>query len=155
MEYPKPEPRQKIPAKKKQQSDRMKLLNAEYSRVLDEIDQEREPCCENCGANSFDHSHLIPRNYNDYAYMNEKSNIRRNCRRCHHAWEAGKMHLFPKIGKFYMEIVDTLDHQYWRQKRMQAAKALHKFKKENWLPISQGMVKIPVWLEELVADIEF
>jgi hypothetical protein len=43
--------------------------NAKYHEVLDEIDQERHPWCECCGANSFEHSHLIPRAFNSYTYM--------------------------------------------------------------------------------------
>lgn len=147
MEYLKPEPRQKIPAKKKQQSDRMAKLNAEYRLALEEIDQEREPQCENCGANSFDHSHLIPRNYNNYAYMAVTANIRRNCRTCHLAWEAGKLYLFPKVGQLYLDIVETLDEQYYRQKVEQFRKRMEEYKAKNWLALSNGSLKLPKWVE--------
>jgi len=139
----------KNPGKLKQQSDRMAQLRAEYSRVLEEIDQERHPFCENCGANSFEHSHLVPRNFNDYAYMNVKANIRRNCRECHRNWEQGHVHLFPKIGNIYLDIVESLSPQYHRQKVAQFLKRLEEYREKNWLALSNGQLMLPGWVEEI------
>ena len=144
------------PEKKSRQirkvSDEAARRNAEYSRVLEEIDQERHPWCEESGEYSFDHSHLIPRNYNNYAYMCVKKNIRRNCRRIHLAWESGRLWELPNLGGKYMEIVKSLDHQYYRQKLAQVVKVVEKYKKDNWLQFSQGVLRLPDWLEELIKD---
>lgn len=129
-------------------TDRMAKLNAEYSRVLQEIDQERHPWCENCGEHSFDHSHLIKRDFNNHAYMNVKANIRRNCRADHHAWEAGKLWKFPKLGPLYLEIVKELDEQYYRQKVEQFRKRLVEYKDKNWLALSNKQLTLPDWVEQ-------
>ncbi len=142
----------KNPGTIKKVSDDAARRNAEYHKVLEEIDQERHPWCENCGKNEWDHSHLIPRAYNGYAYMNNPINIRRNCRDCHRAYESGKLWLFPKIGGHYMEFIKSLDHQYYLQKLAQVVKVAEKYKKDNWLQFSQGVLRLPDWLEELIKD---
>lgn len=130
----------------------MARLNAEYRLVLDEIDQERHPWCENCGAHSFEHSHLIKRDFNDYAYMNVKANIRRNCRDCHLAWENGKLWVFEKLGPLYLEIVRELDEQYHRQKMEQFRKRLDEYRKKNWLALSNGQLKLPDWVGPVMEE---
>lgn len=126
----------------------MQRLNAEYRQVLDEIDQERHPWCENCGKPAFDHSHLIKRDFNNYAYMNIKANIRRNCRDCHIAWEAGRLWVFEKLGPIYLEIVHDLDEQYHRQKMEQLRRRLEEYKEKNWLALSNGQLKLPKWVDQ-------
>lgn len=150
--YPKQIREPKISAKKKQQSDKMAKLSAEYHKILGEIDQERHPWCENCGKNEFDHSHLVKRDFNNYAYMNVKANIRRNCREDHLAWEAGKLWLFPKLGPIYLEIVKELDEQYHRQKMEQFRKRLEKYKNDNWLALSNKQLKLPDWIGPLMEE---
>ena len=81
------------------QTDKLRLINQKVSLAIDEIDQEREPCCEECGINQFDHSHLIPRAFGDYAYSDIKENIRRQCREHHVSWEQGRLYLLPKSGE--------------------------------------------------------
>lgn len=140
--------KQKTPAKIKKVSSEAAARNAEYHRVLDEIDQERNPWCESCGEKSFEHSHLLPRAYNNYAYMNVPANIRRNCRTCHINYENGNLHLIT-LGEYYLEIVHSLDEQYFRQKMAQFEKRLEEYKKKNWLAISNGTIKIPKWVDEV------
>lgn len=155
MEYPKPEPRQKIPAKKKQQSDRMKLLNAEYSRILEEIDQERDPVCQGCGKPEFSHSHSIPRNYKAHAYLSEKKNIWRLCQYCHASiYELGYVWMLD-CGEEIMANILACDEDYYRQKVMQVAKRLDFYSKKNWLSISQGNTVVPKWVKKMVSDICF
>lgn len=134
-------------------SDRIKVLNAEYHKVLDEIDQERHPWCEETGDPMYEHSHLIPRNYKNYAFMNVKANIRRNCREVHLNWEAGRIHLI-NLGREYLEIVKSLDEQYYRQKMEQFRKRYEEYKSKNWLAISNGSVKVPGWVEEMLQNFQ-
>lgn len=143
----------KNPGKIRKVTNEMAARNAEYHRVLDEIDQEREPVCEDTGIPSFEHSHLIPRNYKDYAFMNVKENIRRNCREVHLNWESGKVYLI-RLGKEYLEIVRSLDEQYYRQKMEQFRKRYEEYKNKNWLAISNGSVKVPGWVEEMLQNFQ-
>ncbi len=126
--------------------------NAEYHRVLEEIDQECEPICEECEIPEFSHSHLIKRDFNGHAYMSVKNNIRRNCRHHHTAWETGKLWLFPKMGPEYLKIVKELDEQYYKQKMSQFIKNLDKYRQSNWLALSNGQLKLPDWVEPVVYE---
>lgn len=147
--YPKPEKVVKKSRKIPHQSKSMQVKNAEYHKVLDEINQDRHPWCECCGVNSFEHSHLVPRAFNAHAYMSVKKNIRRNCRECHLNWENARLHLMPRdVGRIYLEIVQSLDEQYYRQKVMQFAKNYEKYREKNWLAISNETIVIPKWVDE-------
>ncbi len=127
----------------------MQVKNAEYHKVLEEIDQERHPWCECCGVNSFEHSHLLPRNYNAHAYMSVKKNIRRNCRECHLNWESGKLYLLAKnFGQKYLRIVFSLNEQYGQQKIEQFRKRLEEYRTKNWLAISNDTIVLPEWTKE-------
>jgi len=144
----------KNPGKIPHQSKAMQVKNAEYHRVLEEIDQEREPICQGCGKPEFEHSHSLPRNYKDHAFLSDKRNIWRLCRECHVGYENG--YVWPlKCGKKLMQNIWKLDLQYYSQKVMQVAKRLDAYKKANWLAISQKSIIIPDWIEELVSDIQF
>jgi len=137
------------------QSKAMQARNAEYHRVLDEIDQERQPVCQGCGKPEFQHSHSIPRNFKDHAYLSNKKNIWRLCQHCHASlYELGYVWIL-KCGVEIMQNIWRLDEDYYRQKVMQVAKRLDSYKKKNWLAISQGNVVIPEWVEEMVSDIHF
>lgn len=114
----------------------------------DEIDQEREPWCEECEIPEFDHSHLIPKAFNGYAYMSVKDNIRRNCRHHHTAWECGKLWEFPKMGVKYLQIIQSLDEQYYRQKVEQFRKRLTEYRNKNWLALSNKQLVLPDWVEQ-------
>lgn len=138
----------KNPGKIKQVSNEAAKRNAEYHKVLDEIDQERHPWCEESGIRDFEHSHLIPKAFNDYAYMCVKKNIRRNSRQIHVAWECGRLWELPKMGPKYLKIVQSLDEQYYRQKVAQFAKNYEKYKERNWLAISNGTIVIHKWVDE-------
>lgn len=157
MQFTKEQQLRGKPEKKSRQirkvSDDAARREAEYRETLNEIANERSHWCEECGSMEVvDNSHLIKRDFNGYAYMCIKENIRRNCRHHHTSWEQGKLWLFPNMGKRYMEIVKSLDHQYYCQKLAQVVKVVEKYKKDNWLQFSQGVLKLPDWLEELVKD---
>lgn len=126
----------------------MARLRSEYSKVLDEIDQEREPLCENCQKPEFEHSHLIKRDFDDHAHMCVKANIRRNCRNCHHAWENGRLWEFDNVGPMYLKIVGSLSEQYHRQKVAQFERSLATYREKNWLAISNRSIVLPKWVEE-------
>lgn len=132
----------------KQVSNEAAAREARLRQVIDEIDQERPPLCEELGIHEFDHSHLIPKAFNDYAYMCVKKNIRRNCRQIHVAWECGRLWELPKMGQKYLKIVQSLDEQYYRQKVAQFARNYEKYKEKNWLAISNGTIVIPDWVDE-------
>ncbi len=138
----------------KQVSNDAARRTAEYHKVLDEIDQERHPWCEESGIRDFDHSHLIPRAHNDYAYMCVKKNIRRNCRHLHMAWECGRLWEFQKLGLEYLQIVQSLDEQYYLQKVAQFRKNLERYKEKNWLAISNGTIVIPAWVDEFFTTFD-
>ena len=138
----------KNPGKIKQVSNEAARRNAECHKVLDEINDERQPVCEECEIPEFSHSHLIKRDFNGHAYMSVKKNIRRNCDLHHKNWEQGNLWLFPKMGPKYLKIVQSLDEQYYRQKVAQFVKNYEKYKECNWLAISNGTIVIPKWVDE-------
>ena len=138
----------KVPGKIKQVSNDAARRAANLSQVLNEIDQEREPLCEELDIPEFDHSHLIPKAFNNYAYMCVKKNIRRNCRQVHVAWECGRLWEIPKMAPKYLAIVKSLDEQYYRQKVAQFLKNLEKYKAKNWLALSNGSIVLPGWVEK-------
>ena len=157
MEFTKEQQLRGKPEKKSRQirkvSDDADYRNAKYRETLEEIANERDHWCEECGSMEVvDNSHLIKRDFNGYAYMCVKENIRRNCRLHHTSWEQGKLWLLPNTGEFYMDIVRRLDHQYYLQKLAQVVKVVEKYKKDNWLQFSQGVLRLPDWLEELIKD---
>jgi hypothetical protein len=126
----------------------------EYRLVLDEISQERDPWCEECRAIGVDNSHLIPRAFNDYAYMCVPENIRYNCRHHHTSWECGNLWLLPKMGLKYLRIVQSLNEQYYLQKVAQFRKNLERYKEKNWLAISNGTIVIPEWVDEFFTTFD-
>ncbi len=138
----------KNPGKIEQVSSDAARREARLRQVIDEINQERPPLCEELEIHEFDHSHLIPKAFNDYAYMCVKKNIRRNCRQIHVAWECGRLWELPKMGLKYLKIVQSLDEQYYRQKVAQFAKNYEKYREKNWLAISNETIVIPNWVDE-------
>jgi hypothetical protein len=52
------------------------------------------------------------------------------------------------LGKDYLEIVKSLDEQYYRQKVAQFARNYEKYREKNWLAISNGTIVIPSWVDE-------
>lgn len=52
------------------------------------------------------------------------------------------------VGRIYLEIVQSLDEQYYRQKVMQFAKNYEKYREKNWLAISNETIVIPKWVDE-------
>jgi hypothetical protein len=142
----------KNPGKIKSLTSEAASRNAKYSAVLEEIDQEREPICQGCEKPEFQHSHSIPRAYNDYAFMCDKRNIWRLCHDCHTIkYENGRVWLL-KCGQEIMENILLLDEAYYRRKLEQVRKRLEGYKKTNWLSLSNGSVKIPAWVENLVGE---
>jgi len=138
----------KLPGKIKQVSNDAAIREAKLRQVINEIDQEREPLCEELEIHEFDHSHLIPKAYNGYAYMCVKKNIRRNCRQIHVAWECGRLWELPKMAPKYLAIVKSLDEQYYRQKVAQFLKNLEKYRQKNWLAISNKSITLPDWIKD-------
>jgi hypothetical protein len=138
----------KVPGKIKQVSNDAAKRSAEYHRVLDEIDQEREPLCEECEIPEFSHSHLIKRDFNGHAYFSVKKNIRRNCDIHHKHWENGNLWELPKMAPKYLAIVKSLDEQYYRQKVAQFLKNLEKYKAKNWLALSNKSITLPDWIKD-------
>ncbi len=141
-------PRVKSSGKIRQVSSDAAMRAAKLSQVLNEIDQERDPLCEELGIHEFDHSHLIPKAFNNYAYMCVKKNIRMNCRHVHVAWECGRLWELPKMAPKYLAIVKSLDEQYYRQKVAQFLKNLDKYRQKNWLAISNGSITLPDWIKD-------
>jgi len=137
----------KKPGKIPYQSKAMQALNAKYSKVLDEIDQERDPVCQGCGKPEFEHSHSIPRNYNCYAYFLKKKNIWRLCRDCHVAYEAGRVWTLA-CGEKIMQNIWKLDEQYYMQKSEQLRKRLSEYREKNWLALSNNTLTLPEWTKD-------
>jgi hypothetical protein len=137
----------KNPGKIKSLTSEAAVRNAKYSAVLEEIDQERDAVCEECGIHEFSHSHLIKRDFNGHAYMCVRENIRRNCNKHHVDWENGRLWNFKNHGPIYLEIVRNLDEQYYRQKVEQFKKRLIEYKAKNWLALSNGHLVLPKWVE--------
>jgi hypothetical protein len=139
----------------KQVSNDAARRNHEYHLVLDEIDQEGNPWCESCGKHEFEHSHLIKRDFNNYVYMAVKVNIRRNCRECHLNWENAALYLLPReVGRIYLNVVKSLNEQYYLQKVSQFRKNLERYKEKNWLAISNGTIVIPKWVDEFFTTFD-
>ena len=106
----------KLPGKIPYQSKAMQVKNAEYHKVLEEIDQEREPICQGCGKPEFEHSHSISRNYRNHEFLANKKNIWRLCRECHAGlYELGYVWMLD-CGIEIMQNIWRLDEDYYRQK---------------------------------------
>lgn len=137
----------KVLGKIKQVSNDAAVRNAEYHKVLEEIDQERLPICQGCGKPEFEHSHSLPRNYRNYAFMSNKMNIWRLCRGCHVNYENGRVWGL-KCGKELMLNILVLDAAYYNQKSEQIRKRLEEYKSKNWLAISNKSITLPDWIKD-------
>lgn len=116
--YPKPDPKPKNSRKIPKMTPKREAIEREMKKAYKQVDSDRPDWCEDCGSNTWEHSHLFPKDYNGYRYCAEPDNIRKQCRDCHTKWERGHVHLL-KNGETYMNYLRIHDDQYFYTKLFQ------------------------------------
>jgi hypothetical protein len=112
MMYPKPEPRKKKPSKIKPMTQQRKSIQTKMEKVYREIAEERPNCCESCGKNEYENSHIIPKS-RDRKMISVKENIVLQCRECHKLWEDGYIWLLENGYKVMMWLKETNEEYYY------------------------------------------